>query len=677
MSATPPYGRPGRLPGERPPVWRGRRENELFAGRDDELAEVWARLCQHGRLALVPAGGASGLGETELASAYQHRYQLRYDVAWWVDAGPGCDLARQFAELGRQAVAVLGRRARPGRPWLIVLAGAASPAQVEPYLPDPPAHCLVVTGRSEDSWQERTMTIGPLTPRESVMLLTGAAPMVDPAAAARLSELLGHRPGSLAELSGYLVRERTLTPELCQRLFELAVSPPGSPAAAAGPSEPASTPAVRPGPGVGPNGWARAGDDADPAARPTQATPPTSAGPSAVIDPPMVAAASSSAGAATVPFDAERGPVPAARAAPGDPGITEDIRQVAPEAGAGEGPGPGAAADPGGAGRVNDVDRLVATLMRVEYIADVDGFDHWFAEVGRLSGQTVALTSPWLAVRLTTLVSAAVQRPGPGLLDALVRGLDLVAPREDRAVAVFRRQVAEIAGGPGRSAALPGARASVSVDPYATRPIPGTDGPPPLPRGPVGAASYYFFTSHAHRRDRDRVVTFHRDLEAELHRKVRRRTEPAGFLDAERMGGGEHWPTALRDAVRTSPVLVALWTDDYFDSDWCGREFGIFQERIRRATPVGGTPPTGIIPVPWLVRETEVPPAAAELHIARMDLGRVYDDMPVLDLMRHPAAYAEYVSLLAYRVMDVARDRLPPLDAAAAKTIASSFHPRS
>ncbi len=582
-----PYARPGRLPGERPPVWRGRRENELFAGRDDELAEVWDRLCQHGRVALVPAGGVSGVGETELASAYQHRYQLRYDVAWWVDCGPGRDIPGQLAELAGQAAAKLGRRVRAGLGWLVVLAGAATPALVEPYLPDARAHCLVVTERSEDSWRERTMTIGPLTPRESVMLLTSAAPMVDPATAARLSELLGHRPGALAELSGYLIRERTLTPELCQRLLELAASLPTDGPAAAAP-------------------------DAD-----------------------------------TVPFVADLSPLQ---------DVIPEVAKVNVDV-----------------DRVNDVDRLVATLMRVEDIADVDGFDHWFAEVSRLSGMTVGLTSPWLAVRLTTLVSEAVRQPGPGLLDALVHGLDLVAPREDRAVADFRRQVAELTGGPDRS--VPGPHATVPVDPFATRPIPGTDGPPPFPRGPGGAASYYFFTSHAHRQDRDRVVQFHRDLEAELRRKVRRRTEPAGFLDAERMGSGDHWPTSLRDAVRTSPVMVALWTDDYFESDWCGREFGIFQERIRRATPAGGKPPAGIIPVPWLVRETEVPPAAAELHIARIDLGRTYDDMPVLDLMRHERAFAEYVSLLAYRVMDVARDQLPALDAEAAEAVASPFRP--
>jgi hypothetical protein len=57
-----------------------------------------------------------------------------------------------------------------------------------------------------------------------------------------------------------------------------------------------------------------------------------------------------------------------------------------------------------------------------------------------------------------------------------------------------------------------------------------------------------------------------------------------------------------------------------------------------------------------------------------MELGRQYDNLPVLDLMRHPAAFAEYVSLLAYRVMDVARDQLPPLDAEVTELVRSPFH---
>jgi hypothetical protein len=322
---------------------------------------------------------------------------------------------------------------------------------------------------------------------------------------------------------------------------------------------------------------------------------------------------------------------------------------------------------------VRDVDGLVAALMRVECIADVDGFEDWFAELTRLSGRTVPLTSPWLAVRLTTLVSEAVRQPGPAMLDALVRALEVVAPRDDPAVAAFRRLVSEFVARRD-SPASPGLGPTAPMSGFAPWPMGDGVAPPPV-RGPAGAETYYFFTSHVHREDRDRVVMFHRELEAELRRKVRRRIEPAGFLDAERMGGGEHWPTALREAVRTAPVLVALWCDDYFESDWCGREFGVFQERIRRATRPGGKPPTGIIPVPWLVRETEVPPAASELHIARIDLGRKYDNMPVLDLMRHQSAFAEYVSLLAYRVMDVARDRLPALDADAADRVRSPFHP--
>ncbi|WP_235489951.1 toll/interleukin-1 receptor domain-containing protein [Frankia sp. AvcI1] len=318
--------------------------------------------------------------------------------------------------------------------------------------------------------------------------------------------------------------------------------------------------------------------------------------------------------------------------------------------------------------------------MRVEYIADPGGFEHWLDELTRLLGRAVALTSPWLAVRLTTLVTEAVREPGRGMLDALVQSLDLVAPRDDRALSVVRRLVTELvarrAGGPEPAA---DARVRAPAPPFVSWPLGDGVAPsaPPPPRGPAGAAAYYFFTSHAHRHDRDRVVAFHRELEAELRRKVRRRVEPAGFLDAERMGGGEHWPTALRDAVRTAPVLVALWCDDYFESDWCGREFGVFQERIRRATAPGGKPPAGIIPVPWLVREADVPKAAQELHLARIDLGRKYDNMPVLDLMRHPDAFAEYVSLLAYRVMDVARDELPPLAADATKLVRSPFHPES
>ncbi|WP_261565979.1 toll/interleukin-1 receptor domain-containing protein [Frankia gtarii] len=632
MSPVPAFGRPGRLPGQAPPVWRSRRENELFVGRDDELERVWDGLCRHGHLVVVPEGDLSDIGETELAAEYQHRYKLRYDVAWWVDCSPGHDIAAQLAQLADQARARLAECAadavpEPGEGWLLIFAGVDSPEDVEPHLPGGGAHCLIVADRTVDSWRDRTVPIGPLRRPESVMLLTSAAPMVDPATAASFGERLGHRPALLAELAGYLIRETMVTPELCQRLFEMAEARPGPPAVVEAP--PGSS-----------NG----------------AVPVVGGDPRAKGDPPGEATPTAPRG------DVSGSPAQAAEGA------------IAVAGGDG-----GALEQPAGA---REVDALVAALMQVEYIADVVGFEHWQAELTRLSGRTVVLTSRWLAVRLTTLVTEAVRQPGPGMLDALVQSLELVASRDDRAVAVVRRLVSEQATG--RAGGLEpfadaASQASASAHRFDSWPL--ADGAvssaPPPTRGPAGADAYYFFTSHAHRHDRDRVVTFHRELEAELRRKARRRVEPAGFLDAERMGGGEHWPTALREAVRTAPVLVALWCDDYFESEWCGQEFGVFQERIRRATGPGGKPPAGIIPVPWLVREAEVPEAAQELHIAPIELGRKYDNMPVLDLMRHPVAFAEYVSLLAYRVMDVARDQLPPLAADAADRVRSPFHPES
>ncbi|KDA42785.1 MULTISPECIES: toll/interleukin-1 receptor domain-containing protein [Frankia] len=623
------YARPGRRPGDAPPVWRSRRENELFAGRDDELERIWDGLTRHRRVVLVPEGDQSDIGETELAGEYQHRFKLRYDVSWWVDCSTTAAVPGQIGELYERA-----RTELPGPPpgaadagpestagWLVIFAGVGSPDEVAEFLPDGEAHVIIIADRAVGAWRDRTMPIGPLRRRESVMLLTSAAPMVDPATAAQLGELVGHRPALLAEIAGYLIREAVVSPELCRRLLEMAASRP--------------TPAVRD---------AAGGDQSSRAQAMRGSGTPAGA----------ASGAAAGAGAAVMVAGEVRDPV--GRNAARAPSIPVINKHGWPP---------------------REVDELVAALMRVEYIADLAGFDHWFDELTRILGRTIALTSPVVAVRLTTLVSEAVGQPDPGMLDALLQALDLVAPRDDRSVVDFRRLVTELQSHwSGAGSALPGMSSPVPAYQLPSWPplLSGVPSSPPPSHGPSGTPTYYFFTSHAHRDDRDRVAIFHRELELELRRKVRRRIRPTGFFDADRLGGGEHWPTSLRDAVRTAPVLVALWCDDYFESDWCGREFGVFQERIRRATKPGGNPPSGIIPVPWLRRDAEVPEAARELHIAHMELGRQYDNLPVLDLMRHPAAFAEYVSLLAYRVMDVARDQLPPLDAEVTELVRSPFH---
>ena len=49
------------------------------------------------------------------------------------------------------------------------------------------------------------------------------------------------------------------------------------------------------------------------------------------------------------------------------------------------------------------------------------------------------------------------------------------------------------------------------------------------------------------------------------------------FTDDIRVG--DHWPDELRTAIKTSKVLMPIWTPRYFRSAWCVSEWRNFEER--------------------------------------------------------------------------------------------------
>src|SRR5262249_44730419 len=145
----------GAVRGARPRVWNVPARNPGFTGRDNQLAEVREQLVAGDKAVVQALHGTGGVGKTQLAAEYAHRFAGSYDLVWRSNAEQGGLIGDQVATLGlalgcvqpgagTEAVraAVLAELRHRGQ-WLLVFDNAEDPADVAPWLPGGSGHVLI------------------------------------------------------------------------------------------------------------------------------------------------------------------------------------------------------------------------------------------------------------------------------------------------------------------------------------------------------------------------------------------------------------------------------------------------------------------------------------------------------------------------------------------------------
>ncbi|NLU69425.1 tetratricopeptide repeat protein [Streptomyces sp. HNM0574] len=216
-AAEVPDGQRPRLPGSlRPDVWNVRRRNPDFHGREAQLGRLRRDLLS-GRHSLIQSvHGMGGVGKTQIAQEYAHRFASQYDLVWWIDAEQADQLPVHYTELadrlgiakpeaGTEANArALLQHLRTRQRWLLILDNAEAPRQIEQWLPEGPGHTLITSRTPEWHGIAHQTSLDVFSRADSRAYLQARMPALTPDEADGLADDLGDLPLALAQAAGVL-----------------------------------------------------------------------------------------------------------------------------------------------------------------------------------------------------------------------------------------------------------------------------------------------------------------------------------------------------------------------------------------------------------------------------------------------------------------------------------------
>jgi hypothetical protein len=157
-----------------------------------------------------------GVGKTQLAVEYAHRFAGHYELAWWINSEQAELIGDQVAALGlalgsvpagaaTEAVrwAVLADLRARGR-WLLVFDNAEDPKDVVPWLPGGGGHVLITS--RERGWDEiaAPVDVDVLARPESMAILQTRVGWLEETDADRLADQLGDLPLAIAQAAGFM-----------------------------------------------------------------------------------------------------------------------------------------------------------------------------------------------------------------------------------------------------------------------------------------------------------------------------------------------------------------------------------------------------------------------------------------------------------------------------------------
>jgi tetratricopeptide (TPR) repeat protein/CO dehydrogenase nickel-insertion accessory protein CooC1 len=208
-----------RFPGRVPPVWNVQGRNQDFTGRAAVLETLRNKLAGGGAPVVLAQAlyGLGGVGKTQVALEYAHRFMADYDLVWWVPSEHGDEISGSLAELAGKldlrvgdnvtdaaAAALEELRRDTTRHWLLIFDNAESPKDLEPYLPTGSGHVLITSRNQAWAHSAEPLEVDVFTGDESVAHLMRHVPELDPDEAQQVAHALGHLPLAIEQAAAWL-----------------------------------------------------------------------------------------------------------------------------------------------------------------------------------------------------------------------------------------------------------------------------------------------------------------------------------------------------------------------------------------------------------------------------------------------------------------------------------------